>query len=434
MLDISVVIYLDNILIYSGDMDSHQQHIQEVLHHLWLHGLFAKPEKCEFHLDSVKYLGYGLSPEGLMMSLDKIQTISDWPEPRKVKDIQSFLSFANFYHCFIFNYSDIVVPLTWLTRKDAPWNFSEPCHQSFNALKKAFTTAPISTHFIPDTPITVETDALDYTVTGILSITCADGEIRPVAFYSRTLTAPELNYDTHDKELLAIFEAFRAWHHYLEGSGSPIDVVTDHKNLEYFSTSKVLTCQQAWWSEFLSQFHLIIRFRLGKLGAKPDALTRRWDIYPKEGDSGYARVNPQNFWPVFMQEQLSASLRATYLEYPVLRAVTIMDIEKLHSDILSALPSDPIAQTHLKDTSQPQWCVDDAGFLCLDDQIYVPDSDDLHLRVLQYKHDHPLTGHFGQNRTLELLRHEYTWPGIRTFIKDYIQSCTSCARAKTPCH
>jgi len=274
MLDVCVVIYLNDILIYSEDMESHQQHVQEVLCCLWLHGLFAKPEKCEFHSDSVEYLGYRLSPDGLTMSPDKIQTISDWPEPQKVKDIQSFLGFANFYHRFIFNYSDIVVPLTRLTQKDAPWNFSEDCQCSFNVLKHAFTTVPILTHFIPDTPIIVETDASDYAVAGILSITCADGEICPVAYYSRTLTAPELNYDTHDKELLAIFEAFRNWRHYLEGSASPIDVITDHKNLQYFSTSKVLSRWQAQWPEFLSQFNLVIHFRPGKLGAKPDALTR----------------------------------------------------------------------------------------------------------------------------------------------------------------
>ena len=274
MLDVCVIVYLDDILIYSKDMESHQQHVQEVLHHLLLNGLFAKLEKCEFHSDSVEYLGYHLSPDGLTMSPDKIQTISDWPEPRKVKDIQSFQGFANFYRRFIFNYLDIVVPLTRLTRKDAPWNFSEDCRRSFNALKHTFTTAPILTHFIPDTPIIMETDASDYAVAGILSITCADGEIRPVTYYSRTLTAPELNYNTHDKELLAIFEAFWNWRHYLEGSASPIDVVMDHKNLEYFSTSKVLSCRQAQWSEFLSQFNLVIRFRPGKLGAKPDALTR----------------------------------------------------------------------------------------------------------------------------------------------------------------
>jgi len=319
MLDVCVVVYLDDILIYSEDMESHQQHVQEILRRLRLHGLFAKPEKCECHSDSVEYLGYHLSPEGLTMSPDKIQTISDWPEPRKVKDIQSFLGFANFYWRFIFNYSDIVVPLTRLTQKDAPWIFSEDCRRAFNTLKHTFTTTPILTHFIPDTPIIVETDASDYAVAGILSITCSDREIRPVVFYSWTLTAPELNYDTHDKELLAIFEAFRNWRHYLEGSASPIDVVTDHKNLEYFSTSKVLSHQQARWSEFLSQFNLVIRFRPGKLGAKLDALTRQWDVYPKEGDSGYARVNPQNLRPVFTQEQLTNSLRATILEFPVLR-------------------------------------------------------------------------------------------------------------------
>ena len=186
-----------------------------------------------------------------------------------MKDIQSFLGFTNFYCQFIFNYSDIVVPLTWLTQKDALWNFSEDCQHSFNALKHAFITVPILTHFIPDTPIIVETHASDYAVAGILSITCADREVHPVTYYSWTLTTLELNYDTHDKELLAIFEAFQNWHHYLKGSASPIDVIMDHKNLEYFSTSKVLSHQQAQWSEFLSQFNLVICFHPGKLAVKP---------------------------------------------------------------------------------------------------------------------------------------------------------------------
>ena len=113
--------------------------------------------------------------------------------------------------------------------------------------------------------MTVETDASDYAIATILSITLPDGEIHPVAFHSHTLSSSELNYDTHDKELLAIFEAFEKWRHYLEGSGTPIDVVTDHKNLEYFATTKLLTRRQARWSEFLSQFNMIIRFRPGKL-------------------------------------------------------------------------------------------------------------------------------------------------------------------------
>ena len=156
-------------------------------------------------------------------------------------------------------------------------------------------TAPILTHWVPDTPLVVETDTLDYAIPGILSISCSDGEFHPVTFYSCMLTSLELNYDTHDKELLTIFEEFQHWHHYLEGSTSPIDVMTDHKNLEYFTSSKLLTCWQARWSEFLCQFNLLVCFHPGCLGAKPDALTHCWDVYPKEGDRDYACINPHNF-------------------------------------------------------------------------------------------------------------------------------------------
>ena len=169
-----------------------------------------------------------------------------------------------------------------LTRKGVPWSFSNDCWKSFLHLKEAFTSALVLAHWIPDTPITVETDTSDYAVAAILSITCSDNEIHPVTFHSHTLSRVELNYNTHDKELLAFFKAFSNWHHYLEGSTKPIDIVTDHKNLEYFSTTKLLTHHQACWPEFLCQFNLAVQYHPGKLGAKPDALTRRWDIYPKD--------------------------------------------------------------------------------------------------------------------------------------------------------
>jgi len=120
----------------------------------------------------------------------------------------------------------------------------------------------------------VETDASDYALAAILSIITKDNEIHPIAFHSRIFSAPELNYDIYDKELLVIFEAFKIWRHYLEGSALLIDIVTDHKNLEYFSTTKILIYRQARWLEYLSQFNLIICFCPGRLGTKPDALTR----------------------------------------------------------------------------------------------------------------------------------------------------------------
>jgi len=146
LLDVCVVVYLDDILIYSNDIMQHWSHVKEVLKWLWKVGLYTKAEKYKFHSDSIEYLGYVLSPSGLTISDAKVKTIQEWPEPKKVKDIQSFLGFANFYRCFIFNYLDIVIPLTCLTRKNTPWNFNNDCRIAFNTLKQAFTSAPILTH------------------------------------------------------------------------------------------------------------------------------------------------------------------------------------------------------------------------------------------------------------------------------------------------
>ena len=123
LLDVCVMIYLDDILIYSNNMSEYHQHVKEVLKHLCKAGLYAKAKKCKFHSELVEYLEYILSPSGLTMSDDKVKIIQDWPEPKKVKDIQSFLSFTNFYCRFIFNYSDIVILLIRLTWKDIPWKF-----------------------------------------------------------------------------------------------------------------------------------------------------------------------------------------------------------------------------------------------------------------------------------------------------------------------
>ena len=211
LLNVCIVIYLDNILIYSNNMSKHYQHVKEVLKCFCKAGLYAKAEKYEFHSKSVKYLEYILSSSGLTMSSNKVKIIQDWLEPKKVKDIQSFLCFTNFYCWFIFNYSDIVIPLTCLTQKNIPWKFNSSYCDAFNSLKKAFTSAPILTHWIPNAQLIVETDALDYTLVVILSIVNKENEVHLVAFHSYIFTSVELNYDMHDKESLAIFEAFKIW-------------------------------------------------------------------------------------------------------------------------------------------------------------------------------------------------------------------------------
>jgi hypothetical protein len=144
-------------------------HVCEVLRRLREAGLYCKLPKCEFSITTCEYLGYILLPDGFQMSLEKIAAVVDWPLPRKVKDIQSFLGFCNFYRRFIWNYSDITIPLTRLTQSNVRWVWSAECQMAFDTLKRAFTEAPVLHHWVPGPQITVKTDASDYAITSILN-------------------------------------------------------------------------------------------------------------------------------------------------------------------------------------------------------------------------------------------------------------------------
>src|ERR1700723_1646673 len=131
LLDVCGIVYLDDILIYSEDMAQHKAHTKEELRRLHKNSLYASTKKCDFHKDSVEYLGFIISTNRLHMAQNKVQVIFDWPQPQKVKDVQSFLGFCNFYRWFIHSYSDIVIPLTQLTCKNTVWNFNNNCHTAF---------------------------------------------------------------------------------------------------------------------------------------------------------------------------------------------------------------------------------------------------------------------------------------------------------------
>jgi RNase H-like domain found in reverse transcriptase len=174
---------------------------------------------------------------------------------------------------YIHNYSDIIVLLTCLTQKNISWNFNESCKLAFLTLKQAFISALVLAHYEPGCLLVIETNALNYALAAILSQVKSNREIHLVTYLSWTFSDTELNYDTHDKELMAIYKAFNAWHHYLKGTNVLIDVVIDYKNLEYFCTTWILSRRQAQWSTFLSKFNMVIRFWPSHLETKPNALT-----------------------------------------------------------------------------------------------------------------------------------------------------------------
>ena len=156
-----MVVYLDDIPIYSQNETEHVGHVKEVLRRLRDNNLYVKGSKCVFHADEVRFLGFNVNAKGLTMDTDKVQRILDWPAPSSVKTLQSFLGFANFYRRFIFNYSKTISNLTSLTRKDIPFLLTDQARMEFEALKKSFTTAPILRHFDSSLRTIVKTDASD---------------------------------------------------------------------------------------------------------------------------------------------------------------------------------------------------------------------------------------------------------------------------------
>lgn len=270
-----VFVYLDDILIFSQNEREHVQHVRRVLQRLLENRLFAKVEKCEFHTQSVSFLGFVLSPEGVRMDPAKVKAVADWPTPDSRKAVQRFLGFANFYRRFIRNFSQVALPLTNLTSIHKRFEWSPQAQTAFSELKRGFISAPILSNPDPSRQFVVEVDASEVGVGAILSQrSSSDGRIHPCAFFSHRLTPSERNYDIGNRELLAVRLALGEWRHWLEGSGVPFVVWTDHKNLEYIRSAKRLNSRQARWALFFGRFDFHISYRPGSKNGKADALSR----------------------------------------------------------------------------------------------------------------------------------------------------------------
>ncbi|KAF8748004.1 hypothetical protein RHS01_11142 [Rhizoctonia solani] len=239
LLDVCIIIYLDDILIYSKDGATHTQHVHEVLHCLMENQLFCKALKCTFHITSVEYLGIIVSDKGFSLDKLKIQAVQEWPVPTKVKEVQLFLGFANFLRQFVANFSHMARPLHNLVKKDTPWKWDTKEQEAFQGLKDTITNAPVLCHTNPAKPYFLETDASGAALGSILSQRQDNGRLHPMGFLSESFKGAEQNYDTHDKELLASIRSFEYWRIFLEGTLHPITVFTNHCNLEYWKESQM---------------------------------------------------------------------------------------------------------------------------------------------------------------------------------------------------
>ena len=233
MIDLGVVIYLDDILIYIENEQDHVALVKRVLERRQEHQLAITPDKCECHRSRVNFLGYLISPEGVELDQEKIRTVVEWEAPDSVKGVQLFLGFANFYWRFIEGNSKLTHPLTYLTKKSEKFFWSDECRRTFEELKQRFTSSPILRHYNPELPCIIECDALDFAIGTVLSQEF-EGRLHPVACHSRKMNKHEINYEIHDKELLAITATFKEWRRYLKCARHKISVYTDHHGLEWF--------------------------------------------------------------------------------------------------------------------------------------------------------------------------------------------------------
>jgi len=253
------------------------EHVKTVLEKLHHAKLRLRLKKCEFHVQETDFLGHRITYEGIQTDYNKVQAIQEWPVPTNLRELQQFIGMVNYYRRYINNYAQGMGPLFQLLKKQTSFKWEKEQQRAFEEAKSKLTTAPLLVQHDPEKETTIETDASDYAIGARMTQPGPNGKPRPVAFYSRKLIQAELNYDIHDKELLAIVTAFRVWRPYLEGAKHTIIVKTDHKNLTYFTTTKELTRRQARWSETLSQYDFKIIHCKGSENGQADALSRRPD-------------------------------------------------------------------------------------------------------------------------------------------------------------
>lgn len=441
VLDDYATAYLDDILIYSGTEEEHTAHVREVLERMIDAGLQIDINKCEFYTKKTKYLGLIITPGGIEMDPEKVTAVAQWDAPTTRRQLQRFLGFANFYRRFIKNFAGVAKPLYGLTKRTADWDWTPECEAAFRRLKEVFVTAPALRIYDWEKPTVVEVDASDWSAGGALLQQDDDGEWQPVAYFSAKHSAAECNYDIYDKELLAVIKALEEWRPELEGASQTFKIITDHKNLQGFTTTKQLSPRHMRWSEFLSRFNFQIVYRPGAANARADALSRKPEDMPKDVKDDRLRnrkrplIDPGKFDPeTFGDDELQLFALDTsrhiddlitdsYTNSPFMEKV----VASLRQRTARAWPTVirqrlkiPFAECHLT-----------AGKAYYRDRLMIdPDDTELHLQLIYRTHASVAGGHPGRTKTLDLMNRAYWWPGMTVAVRVFTNACKPCRRTK----
>ncbi|KAI3776397.1 hypothetical protein L1987_46178 [Smallanthus sonchifolius] len=385
-LDKFVIVFIDDILIYSKTKEDHEQHLRLILDLLKTEQLYAKFSKCDFWLKEVQFLGHVVNEEGIHVDPAKIEAVKNWKAPKTPTEVRSFLGLAGYYRRFISNFSKIVVPLTALTQKGKPYEWGPKQEEAFQILKQKLCNAPILTLPEGEDDLVVYCDASNQ---GLGCVLMQRGKV--IAYASRQLKIHEKNYTTHDLELGAVVFALKIWRHYLYGTKCV--VFTDHKSLQHIFNQKELNMRQRRWVELLNDYDCEIRYHPGKANVVADALSRK--------------------------------------EHVMLQSV------KIHSDIqVRILAAQRVSVTEgnmymeMSCGAEFQLETKTNGLLYFLDRIWVPDRDDLRAFIMTEAHKSRYSIHPGADKMYQNLRSQYWWPGMKKDIALFVAKCLTCSKVK----
>ncbi|KAK0608302.1 hypothetical protein LWI29_028621 [Acer saccharum] len=380
-----VLVFFDDILIYSATWTDHLIHLRTVLSILLTNQLFAKKSKCRFGVTQVDYLGHLISENGVQVDPAKTKAVNDWPRPTNTKGVRGFLGLAGYYRKFIRGFGGIAAPLNRLLSKNG-FHWTTEASVAFEQLKRALVSPPVLR--LPDftQQFIVESDACGVGIGAILI-----QQDRPVAFYSEALKGSALALSTYDKEMLAIVKAIRKWRPYL--LGRPFIVRTDQRSLKYLMEQRITTPTQIRWLPKILGYDYVIQYKRGRENQGADALSRMAEI-----ECSAISLPVPEWWTTLQQEVKHDPFYVKFVEASsngVESKYTLRDGVWLKRGRICLSPISPLIPT-----------------------------------ILTEHHSTSVGGHFGYHRTLNRIKDTFSWPNMRATIKEFIKGCDTCQRCK----
>jgi hypothetical protein len=391
-LDKFVVVFIDDILIYSKNEEEHAQHLRVVLTRLREHQLYAKFSKCAFWLEEIQFLGHVLSAKGIAVDPSKVKDILEWKPPTTVHQVRSFLRLAGYYRRFIPDFSKLVKPITSLLKNDIKFNWSSNCNEAFERLNILLTTAPVLAQSDISRPFDVYCDTSG---SGLGVVLMQEGRV--IAYASRQLRRHEEHYPTHDLELAAVVLALKIWRHYL--LGNVCHIYTDHKSLKYIFTQSELNMRQMRWLELIKDYELEIHYHPGKANVMADALSRKASCHCLTmGTSDITLCQEMEILNLGMIQQGTSS----HLKLESVILQRIIDAQK---------NDEGMKHIHEKIEADKANCFrkDDQGVVWFNNRIVVPKNEEVHQQILDEAHLSRYSIHPESTKMYQDLKQHYWW-------------------------